>query len=397
MAQVMHAGPSLSVRERDRRYAALRAALRERGVDCAVAVGSNLFYLTNGISGEKVGLLPTDDLPVTVLVNARHLVDVPASVIVESQEWIADVHGSNDLGPIIERVQQLSCDRGSIGLADKTLPLGSYQQLQKGLPEAKLVDVSDIFNNVRTIKSDEEVALIEQANRVFDAAIAHMHERVRPGMTGAEAVREAIQGMWAAGGDLDSTLSFNFGPVAKQNPVLADLCLSQTIKWGDVGTLTAHAEYRHYAGHSDQEISFGEPSALHRDMFQAVLKVREAVLKAVKPGATQRDLIEAYRAATAETGFRSSPHSQIHQYGIDVPEFAGPAFRVADPAGGGPGKGGLGSAGNFTLAPGMIYSISPTLVAPNGEDTLLGGTCLVVTEEGYRELGERKVELLVVA
>jgi hypothetical protein len=73
----------------------------------------------------------------------------------------------------------------------------------------------------------------------------------------------------------------------------------------------------------------------------------------------------------------------MHQYGIDVPEFPGPAFKAP------------GGPRNFTLAPGMIYSISPTLVAPDSDDTLLGGTSLVVTETGYRELGDRKVELLV--
>jgi hypothetical protein len=110
------------------------------------------------------------------------------------------------------------------------------------------------------------------------------------------------------------------------------------------------------------------------------------VLERVKPGVTQQDLIEAYRVATDQTGFRSSPHSQIHQYGVDVPEFPGPAFGIAE-----------GGRGNFTLASGMIYSISPTLVAPTGEDTLLGGTSLVVTDSGYRELGERTVEMLVVS
>ena len=55
----------------------------------------------------------------------------------------------------------------------------------------------------------------------------------------------------------------------------------------------------------------------------------------------------------------------------------------------------MGSRGNFALQPGMIYSISPTLVAPDSDDTLLGGTSLVITENGYRNLGERKVELLV--
>jgi Xaa-Pro aminopeptidase len=123
-------------------------------------------------------------------------------------------------------------------------------------------------------------------------------------------------------------------------------------------------------------------------MYQAVLNVREAVLKEVRPGATQRGLVEAYRKACEGTGFRWSSHSQIHQYGIDVPEFPGPAFKA--------GEGGGRGERNFVLAPGMIYSISPTLVGGDSDDTLLGGTSLVVTEDGFRELGDRKVELLVV-
>jgi len=158
-----------------------------------------------------------------------------------------------------------------------------------------------------------------------------------------------------------------------------------------MGTLTAHSEYGHYAGHSDQEISFGKPKPLHQEMFEGVQHVRNAVLSKVRDGVTQRELVDAYQAACQESGFRSSPHSQIHQYGVDVPEFPGPAFKVSDPQGGA----GLGGGGNFTLRSGMIYSISPTLIANEGADTLLGGTSLVVTADGYRELSDRKVELLV--
>jgi Xaa-Pro aminopeptidase len=81
--------------------------------------------------------------------------------------------------------------------------LDAQDWVQRALPDATFVNVSDSFANVRTLKSDEEVALIDQANRPFDAGIERMPERVRPGMTGTEAVREAIQGMWAAGGDLE--------------------------------------------------------------------------------------------------------------------------------------------------------------------------------------------------
>jgi Xaa-Pro aminopeptidase len=383
--------PKLSVAERDRRYARLRELLREKSVDCAIATGANLYYLTNGISGQRTGLLPTADEPFMLAVNGRHLADLPAEVIIQSQDWVKDVRPGNDAGPLVERLRELKLEKGAIGLADASVPHNLYAQLAKALPEARLVDVSDVFLNARTIKSGEEVAMIEQANRVFDAGIQGMYHNVRPGMTGAQASQEIAKAMWQAGGDLDSHVSVNFGKVAKQNPVLADLCLDRPIEWGDVATLTAHAEYGHYAGHSDQEIVFGEPSALHQEMFAAAVEVRQAVLAQVKPGATQRDLIDTYREACRRTSFRSSPHSQIHQYGIDVPEFPGPAFRVADT-----GEGRLGSAGNYRLEPGMIYSISPTIVAQNGEDTILGGTSLVVTADGCRNLGDRQVEMLVV-
>ena len=51
-------GPKLSLKERDRRYAAIREKLKEQGVDCVIVKDSNLFYLTNGLVGERYGLLP---------------------------------------------------------------------------------------------------------------------------------------------------------------------------------------------------------------------------------------------------------------------------------------------------------------------------------------------------
>jgi Xaa-Pro dipeptidase len=393
MARDAQNGHTLSVRERDRRYSNIRERLRENGVDCVIVNGSNLFYLSNGIAGELYGLLPAGDIPLTVVVNRRHLIDISPSVLLDSQEWVSDVRPGSDAAAVVERIKELRLDQGAIGLAG-SLDYRFHNRLKASLSAAKVVDVSDIFTDVRTIKSDAENAMIDQANRIFDSAIRRIHEVARPGMSGRKIVEEGIRAMWEAGGDLESTLSFNFGPLPAQNPILADLCMTRKIEKGDIGTLTAHSMFGGYAGHSDQEICFGEPKPVHQEMFRAVTSIRNAVLAQVKDGATQRDLIDVYRNACKETGFKSSPHSQIHQYGIDVPEFPGPEYRIPDPK---PEAGGLGGAGNYVLKSGMIYSISPTVVNNEGSDTLLGGTSLVVTENGYRNHGERKVEMLVVA
>jgi Xaa-Pro aminopeptidase len=391
MAQtVSEARPKLSLGERDRRYRAVRQGLRERAVDCVIVNGSNLFYLTNGLPGERTGLLAAQDAPMTVWLNSRHLADIPAQVVVDGQDWIDDVRAGADARPVVERIKELDLEKGAIGVIPGGLSHAFYVQLEAGLPDARLVDVSDILSDLRSIKSDEEVAMIDQANHIFDAAVEAVRLFARPGMLGVEVVREGVKAMWEAGGDLNSTFGFNFGPVPKQNPVLCEFCLNRRIQPGDIGTLTAHAHFGGYGGHSDHELSFGAPGKLHRDMYEAVLHVRETVLQEVKPGQTQQGLVNVYRQACQESGFQWSPHSQIHQYGIDVPEFPGPAFKR------GTGERGGFEDRNFVLAPGMIYSISPTLVAPNGDDTMLGGTCLVVTDTGYRELGDRKVELAIV-
>ncbi|HLH25804.1 MAG TPA: M24 family metallopeptidase [Chloroflexota bacterium] len=395
MAQTLSTGPRLSLAERDRRYAAIREQLRARGVDCLIVTGSDLFYLTNHLPGEQVGLLPTEgDAAPTVQLNGRHLVDVSPQVLLEAQDWINDVRANGDA--MAARVKELGLERGTIGLTRTRAGVGGlghgfYTELQAAFPQAKLVDVSDILINLRTIKSEEEIALIDRANRLFDIAVARVQEFARPGMRGSIVVGEAQRAMVEAGGDVESEVGFNFGPQAHQNPILAEVCLDREIQPGDIGTLTAHAEYQHYAGHSDAVISFGEPRPLHRALFEAAVRVREKVLATFRDGATHDQVIAAYQQACTDEGFRWSPHGQIHQYGIDVPEFAGPAFRVAKQNGGGGG----GGRPDITLRAGMIYSVSPTVVANDCEDRIVCGTSLVVTADGYRELGDRKMELLI--
>lgn len=391
MAQLVTAGPQLSLKERDRRYAAIREQLRARGVDCLIVAGTDLFYLTNHLPGESVGLLPTDAaIPPTVQLNGRHLVDISPQVLLDAQDWVSDVRGN--ASAMLDRIKELHLEHGVIGLTRSRAGIGGlghgfYTELQAAFPQARLEDVSDIFTNLRTIKSEEEVALIDRANRLFDIAVERVHQFARPGMRGAVVVGEANRAMVEAGGDVESMLGFNFGPEALQNPILAELCLDREIQPGDFGTMTAHAEYRHYAGHSDAVICFGEPQPLHKALFEAAVHVRDVVLGQFREGVTHDSIIKTYQQACLDTGFRWSPHGQIHQYGIDVPEFPGPAFALGKPSGGG--------RPDFALRSGMIYSVSPTVVAKDSEDRIVCGTSLVVTADGYRELGDRKMELLV--
>jgi Xaa-Pro aminopeptidase len=381
----------LSLRERDNRYAAIRAELAKRGLKGLIVQGTHLLYLSNGVPGEMLGFLPTQsDLPFTEILMWRYLADVEKGVVLDHHPWISDLRSGRDAMALVERLQEIGVTEGKLGYAG-SLTARSAGQIKKSLPGIELIDATEIMINARTIKSAEEIALMEKANRIFDAAIKEVHKKARPGMLGRDIDAIARTAMWAAGGDSESYGKFSFGPVGTQNPIMAEICMDREIQDGDIGILTAHAHFQHYAGHSDQVFAFGTPNPIHLEMFDAVIQVRDEVMKAVRPGATHRELVDVYEQATAKTGFKTSPHSQMHLYGLDVPEFPGPAFKIGDTKGGA----GLGGSGNFTLTEGMIYSISPTLINAVTGDLILGGTSLVVTGNGYRNLSDRKVELLV--
>lgn len=383
-----------SLAERDRRCRALREQLAERGVDAAIIAGTNLLYLSNGLPGEMFGLLATrSDEPFTGILTWRYLADIPVKIILDAQDWVTDIRSGRDASPLVERLKELKLESGTVGFAGG-VSHKTYRLINTALPSLKIVDVSDIFDNVRTLKSDEEIAILDWSNRIFDAAVERVRTVCRAGMLGRQVVQEGRKAMWDAGGDLDATFQFNFGKKSAQNPLLAELCLDRRIEDGDIGAMTAHCHYRHYGGHTDQVVVFGKPRPHHVEMFEGVKYVRSEVLKLMRAGVTQRELFDAYERACGETGFDTSPHAQMHLYGIDIPEFPGPVFRIKDTKG---GKG-LGGGGNFTLKAGMVYSISPTLVEKKSGEALLGGGSLVVTEAGYQDLGlVRPVEMVSAA
>src|SRR5437762_14018746 len=117
MAGNLQNGPTLSVRERDRRYSSIRQRLREKGADCAIVRGSNLFYLSNGVKGELFGILPADDKPLAVIVNRRHLIDISPRVLLDAQDWVTDLKPGFDASAVIDRIKEMGFENATIGLA----------------------------------------------------------------------------------------------------------------------------------------------------------------------------------------------------------------------------------------------------------------------------------------
>ena len=157
--------------EIERRLTAFQQALRAAAIDCALLIeASDLVYLT-GVMADAHLLVPADGEP--ILLVRRSLERVQADSPLED---VRPFRSFKELPPLLT---ELGARR--IGLELDVLPAARYLRYRDLLPDAELVDVSDVLAGVRAVKSTWELTMIgkaaEQVAAAFVAAPALVAEQ----------------------------------------------------------------------------------------------------------------------------------------------------------------------------------------------------------------------------
>jgi Xaa-Pro aminopeptidase len=257
-------------------------------------------------------------------------------------------------------------------------------------------DGEPVVERVRARKADAEVEAVREAQRANEAAIRAAEELIAGASVAdgvlrhegepltSERVAEAIEvtllrhgcalseTIVAGGADAADPHDRGSGPLPAGEPIIVDVF--------------PRSKATGYHADTTRTFCRGEPSETVREWFADVDAAREAALEAVAPGATGREVHDAACDALEDAGhptLRSDPttetgfiHSTGHGVGLDVHELP-----KVSPAGG-------------DLEPGHVLTIEPGLYDPD-----VGGVrvedLVVVTEEGYENLTEYPVELVV--
>jgi len=274
-------------------------------------------------------------------------------------------------------------------------PLGTADGLRESGVTVE-VDESDAVAEIRAVKTPEEIDHVRRAQRANERAMAAAESLIdsatveggvlhRDGdpLTSEAVKREIELTLLEDGCALDETIvacgtdaadphNRGSGPLRADEPIVVDI-------------FPRDKETRY---HADMTRTFlkGEPSATLREWFDLTDEARRAALDAVDPGVTGAAVHDAACDVYEDAGLptlRSDPdagtgfiHSTGHGVGLDVHELP----RIA-PDGG-------------ELEPGNVITIEPGLYDPD-----VGGVriedLVVVTEDGYENLTEYPVELVV--
>ena len=397
-------GPTLPMRERDRRWAGLCRIMRSRGID-AIVVGSFQgrerleSYLSDDFL-DAVVVLPLDSDPVMLAFSPSRVSRIYESVRRGYDNWIDDIRIGNGGGRIGAILTERRLEHGKIGLVgfgptapgemEGLLPLGFHRSLVAALPQAELVDFTQDLTDFVLIKSEDELHLLRFAAQVSEEAGRVMAAVSAPGVSEAVVYAEVLREIHRWGCDTRYPfLSLQSGPdnIAWGVPrwtLRAEA--PRILETGDVVQAEIHTIY---GGQEAQVQMCVALDPVHADLHRCEAVARasyEAGLKAVRPGITFGEVVAAMEAPLREAGCWSKT-PLLHTFTFGSTGFTPVNREQLDNTREGLIEGQV-RAGirrpDLVLQPGMALELEPNACLGNRRVNIGGG--VVVTETGCEEL-----------
>ncbi|MBF8807667.1 MAG: aminopeptidase P family protein [Enterococcus lacertideformus] len=346
----------------------LRKKMQEENLDSFLVTSPyNLRYLTN--------FTGTTGLAVITLEKAFFITDFryteQATVQAQGFEIIKNV------GPSFEEVAGLVHNEGLHALAfeETTISFLEYSVLEE-IINAQLVPVSGIIEELREVKDEEEIAIIEKACSIADMAYDHILKMIQPGMTEIEVANQLDFYMRSLGA---SNVSFDTIVASGLRSAMPHgVASKKVIEQGDLITLDFGCYYEGYVSDMTRTFAIGDPGEQLKEIYQIVLDAQRAVLEVAKPGVTGKQLDAIARDYISKHGYGEAfGHSTGHGIGLEIHEGPNVSIRA-----------------DKQFVPGNIITDEPGIYLPG-----IGGVRieddLLITSNGNRVLTHSPKDLIV--
>jgi Xaa-Pro aminopeptidase len=351
--------------------------LRDSELDAIVAVSlENVYYLSG------VPILTQRMIPTRLAFAIRRADDSSTIVVcsieeaqVRAESWITDIRcytefADSPVAVLADALRDLGLARGRIGLELTTLGQTYYAELARLLPDAALVDGTDVLDRRRMVKTEDERELLRRGAAATERAIHDAFAGARIGDTEATIAERMERGLRDQGADGVAFTVLAAGPNAKMahpSPGAQQLDASSVLRTDFGGYFGA----RHAGYMSDlaRTAIIGTATAEQKDVYRRLFEVHQLTLAAVRPGARACDVFEACRRGFEERGLPFRMPHVGHGIGVSVHEL--PMLN--------PGT-------TQELRPGMVLAVEPITHTADGifhvEDMV------EVTSDGARLLSD---------
>ncbi len=278
----------------EERAARLLTAVSAKGADaCLVASKENRVFLS-GFTGETGALLITER-NLTLFVEPRYALQ--AAMETKGFNIVSTAGGLyNSINDtvIADGVKRIIYE-------DNYFTVNQFRSLEKHLRYEELIPAGDLMLRLRAVKDPGEVGIMTEAARITDAGVAKVEQLLKVGAAEKDLVIQAetyLRSLDAAG--------FAFPPVIVSGPrtaMPAAVPAAKEIAFGDIVVVNLGIIYKGYCTDCSRTYFIGSADDAARDMFDAVLCARNAVLGEARTGAGCQTVDARARAVLAEKGY----------------------------------------------------------------------------------------------
>lgn len=231
-----------------------------------------------------------------------------------------------------------------LGVEENDLKVNEFKLIKKTVKQTK--DFK--FHTHRSIKTPEEIKLIESACKIGDKAFEFIQSKITAGITEKQLMFQLDNFIREQGFEpsFKTIVAFN-----ENSAVPHHQTGDRKLKSGDFVLLDFGVKFKNYCSDMTRTLIFGKPSEkqkkIHKTVKQAQQKAFEYLKTNFKKGVKGSDLDKIARDYILEQNFPSIPHSLGHGIGIEVHEhpFLGPNSKEV-------------------LKEGMVFSIEPGIYLP---------------------------------
>ena len=325
-----------------------RQLTREAGGTMLVATSgaTNFTYLVGSNYGRSERLialiLPVDGAPVLIAPSFEvERVRRGAHVTAPIRGWEEQ---ADPFALVRDAIHESNGSTAASILVEPKTDYWTAMAIARVLPDAKLIDGSGVFEQLRLVKSPEEILRMRRAIEITEDAIASTFDRLESGMRDRDVAKIVAEEHAKRGMDGGGLVQFGPQSALPHGGTIGTKLAPQMVVLIDAG-----GEFQGYTSDITRTRWFGDaPPARFREVYNLVHAAQDAAMARVRPGVQAQEIDRAARAVISKGGYgQYFTHRLGHGMGMDGHE---PTWMV--------------EGNTKLLEPGFVFSVEPGIYMP---------------------------------
>ncbi|OGO20673.1 MAG: hypothetical protein A2Z14_19095 [Chloroflexi bacterium RBG_16_48_8] len=361
-----------SDQEYHRRYRLTREWMEKEGFAALLFYGNpyggaGILWLTNFSPRHDTYLIwPFEGEPTLLTQLFNHVPNAQRVSVIEDTRWA----GSDSAVTAAEALAEKGVERGRVGVIGK-VPYTDFNKFVSRFPNVDFIPANKGYTALRLVKSQEEMAWLQQGADFTDAAVDALIKAAAPGVSEFELAAAIEAAYTAAGGDHGIHFLSSTPMASPKSYVPAQTQTSRRLEVGDAVISELSAGVGGYAGQIQRPIAIGQkPTANYQHVYDVALEAYERILAVLKAGATTKQVLD--EADLIEKAGLTVCDDLFHGYGLG---YLAPVLRTRATAN-------SPQPEDFVFEENMAVVVQPNVYDPETGAGLQLGNLVRITADG---------------